>query len=176
MITLPINKPNHHPWEVRFRSDHESVRMRRFLIEPIAAGLLEAGGVLQETRRGKFVTWDGLYGVTVDGRLWRFRFRPYGSLKWVWRLNIRDKEWFNERKFTFLDSEVTNELGRSLAAMFRSLERGEKPVWPMFDHWETFPQYAWSAPCKERYTDWEQWSQQRREAAKKNGLAWNHEA
>ena len=171
MIAPPINNPHRHPLDVRFQSENESVKIGKLLLQPIAAGLVEAGGVLQDVHHGKLTTWAGFYRVAIDGRMWRFRLRPYGSWRSIWRISVRGDSFLEEQKFTFLDSEATTEFGRGLAAMLRSQASKEKPAWPMFDHWGSFPHYAWSVPCRERYLQFEDWSSQRNQAAEKRSLA-----
>jgi hypothetical protein len=49
--------------------------------------------------------------------------------------------------------------------MLRALAAGEKPVWPLFDHDQSFPRYAWTKLCESRYEDWRKWRESMHEAA-----------
>lgn len=172
-VTQPNTKPNRHPWSVYFWSDHESGRMAKELILPIAEGMVAAGAVLQDVNRGRPITRAGSYHVEVDGRVWRFRLRPYSSLRWLWRIYL-DVRTFDNTELTFLDSEVTPELGRGFAHMLRAMAGGSRPVWPLFGHWNSFPQYAWTVESYARYKSWWEYVEARRKQAQlRRGLESN---
>lgn len=160
MITQPINKPNRHPWDVRFSSCAERRRMHRFLMMRIMEGLAANGARFQDLRKGAPITRQGYHNVMLDEREWCLRLWDYNGLRWLWRITIPQHPEGHlpmlrrELELTLLDSEATQELGMALADMLRAQGRGEQSVWPLFDHWPSFPGYCWSQASRARYDDW----------------------
>lgn len=160
MITQPINKLHRHPWDVRFSSRAEQCRLHQFLIMQIMDGLAANGGRFQDLRNGVPITRKGYHHILLDDRQWCLRLWNYNGLRWLWRITIPQHPdghlpaLRRELEFTLLDAEATRELGMALADVLRTLGRGESPVWPLFDHWPSFPAYCWSTASHARYRDW----------------------
>ena len=163
----PSTVPVRHRWDIHLKSG-EDEKMRPQLVQSIARGLSAAGVTLKHARNGKMHPVHGLYHIHLEGEWWAFRLFPYCHLRWLWRITVgtptRDGYGLhNGKEFTLLDEEITEQVGSSLAGLIRSLQIGGTPVWPMFEHDQSFPRYAWSTVATERHEDWRRWNQARLE-------------
>ena len=110
-----------------------------------------------------------LHPFYAEGQSWAFRLFPYCHLRWLWRITVGtpSRDGFgliNAKEFSLLDEEITEQTGSDLAALIRALNKGETPAWPMFDHDQSFPRYAWSISATDRYEEWRKWDQERKAA------------
>lgn len=162
--TLPAN----HPWNLPFKPDEED-RLRAELMVPLTTGLIASGAVFRHVRQGRPFRQSGHYHFDLDGVEHALRLEGYGGLRWVWRITVgtpsHPRALCNHQELTFAIEEVDEQMGCNLAAMLRALAREEEAVWPLFDHDQSFPRYAWSQLCESRYEDWRRWCE---EAARKS--------
>jgi len=158
--------PAAHPWNIHYKPGEEK-RLRSELIIPLLDGLIEAGASFCHVRKGRPFRTLSTYHFDLDGRRWGLRLHGYCDLRWVWRIAVgtpRDSGGLaGQSELTFAIEEMCPQLGRDLAVMLRTLARDEKPVWEMFNTWDSFPQYSWSQVCQARYEDWQKWRDARRE-------------
>ncbi len=155
-----------HPLNTLFKPGEEK-QQRSKLVAPLLTGLAEAGAVFRHLRLGQPVRHDGQYQFDLDGWLWAFRLSGYCNLSWVWRITVgtplHTHCLTDHRELTMAVEEIDEQMGRDLAQMLRSIARGEKPVWALFDGCDSFPQYAWSRLCQARYDEWRTWRDARHE-------------
>jgi len=168
MNTNPIQLtpvPARHPLNVELQPG-EKERLHSQLIQPLLAGLIEGGASFIHVRAGKPFRLDGVFHFHLGGLRWSLRLLTYNRLRWIWRLTIGFPELpatlTRQSELTVCIDEVNAELGRGVASMLHALARGEKPVWPLFGNFASFPHYAWSAGCQANYDEWYQWDEARR--------------
>jgi hypothetical protein len=158
----------HHPLNIVVK-DAEEARLRAELVIPLANGLAEAGAVFRHVRLGRPYRRGVRYEFVLDGGECALRLESYGRLRWVWRMTVSSPWQYHSvlchHELTFDIEEMDAKMGRDLAVMLRALAAGEKPVWPLFDHDQSFPRYAWTKLCESRYEDWRKWRESMHEAA-----------
>ena len=159
-IAPSASPPARHPLNIVIKPDEEA-RLRAELVIPLANGLMEAGAVFRHVRQGRPYRRGARYEFILDGEDCALRLETYGALRWVWRLSVSSPWWDHpvhyHHELTFDIEEMDALMGRDLAAMLRALAADRKPEWPLFDHDQSFPRYAWTKLCESRYEDWRKW-------------------
>lgn len=158
-------EPTSHRWDIHLKPG-EKKHLHSQLIGPLLAGLAGGGAIFCHLRQNKPFRHEGAFKFDLAGMRWHLRLGSYCSLRWVWRVTIGHPaspyELVRQCELTVCIEEVTQELGRGLAAMLKTMAQDGTPVWPMFNAWESFPHYSWSILCHERYEDWRRWRDARR--------------
>lgn len=155
--------PKRHRWDIHLKPGEDD-KLRTQLVQPIAKGLASAGVTLRHERGGRLRPVHRLYHLHTEGKAWAFRLFPYCHLRWLWRITVGIPAHggfalVDAREFSLLDTEISEQTGRDLAALIRALSQGQPPVWPLFGKDPSFPRYAWSDAATERYEDWRKWDQ-----------------
>ena len=162
--------PRSHPLNVLF-TPGERVRQRSKLVRALLIGMMRAGARFHHLRQGVAVRQRGWIHLDIEGLRWAMELTSYCELNWVWRITIGhpvSPYCICERhELTMVSEEITEDLGQDLVGMLRARARGEKSAWPLFDHDSSYPGYAWSQLCRERFTEWRQWRDARREFIKR---------
>jgi hypothetical protein len=157
----------HHPWNIQLQPG-EKKHLHSKLIGPLLAGLVESGAVFCHLRQNKPFRHEGAFKFDLAGKRWHLHLNNYCSLRWVWRVTVGfpalPYALARQCEFTVCLEKVTQELGRGLGATLQAMTKDETPAWPMFNAWESFPQYSWSILCHARYEEWRQWRDARRES------------
>jgi len=146
-----------------FLTPSEKQKLHSQLIKPLLEGLAEEGASFIHLRSGKPFRRDGKFHFDLGGLRWSLRLGTYNGLRWIWRLKVDlPATLTRQSELTVSIEEVDAELGRGVARMLQALAAGERPSWPLFGTFASFPQYAWSADCYAKYQEWEAWNEARK--------------
>lgn len=137
-------------------------RIERKLAAKLRTGLAQAG-IHAGQRRHRLLLFDldcpmgaRIQPYAADDRWWRITFGP--RMPWIYpEVSVRSE-------LTFHLDEVTEQTGVDLARLLREPDWR----WPLFDHDQSYPRYAWTQLAQSTYAEnrklrqaWRDWLEQR---------------